>query len=115
MSTKIIELMDDFKIEQQVKGRKKEYINLCYYRIDRWGKFIESEFAIEDAEAVKPKHIKQYILYTQNRGLEKTITINNSLATLKVFYNYLVEEEFIDEMANPMRNLKSLKECFYNF
>ena len=52
--------MDDFKIEQQVKGRKKEYIN-------RWRKFIESEFAIEEAEAVKPKHIKQYILYAQNR------------------------------------------------
>ena len=102
--------MDDFKIEQQIKGRKKEYINLCYYRLDRWRKFIESEFAIEDAENVKPKHIKQYILYAQNRGLEKAITINNSLATLKVFYNYLVDEEFIDEMANPMRKIKSLKE-----
>lgn len=105
MLTKIIELMDDFKIEQQVKR-----INLCYYRLDRWRKFIESEFAIEDAEAVKTKHIKQYILYVQNRGLEKAITINNSLATLKVFFNYLVEEEFIDERANPMRKIKSLKE-----
>lgn len=98
------------KLNSRLRGEKKEYINLCYYRLDRWRKFIESEFAIEDAEAVKTKHIKQYILYVQNRGLEKAITINNSLATLKVFFNYLVEEEFIDEMANPMRKIKSLKE-----
>lgn len=110
MLTKIIELMDDFKIEQQVKGRKKEYIELCYYRLNRWRKFINIEFSIEDAEEVKPKHIKQYILHAQNTGLEKAITINNSLATLRVFYNYLIEEEFIDEMANPMRKISSLKE-----
>ena len=98
------------KLNSRLRGRKKEYITLCYYRIDRWRKFVESESVIEDAEAVKPKHIKQYILFAQNRGLEKAITINNSLATLKVFFNYLVEEEFIDEMANPMRKIKSLKE-----
>ena len=85
MLTKIIELLDDFKIEQQVKGRKKEYIELCYYRLNRWRKFMESEFAVEDAEEVKPKHIKQYILHAQNLGLEKAITINNAIATLRVF------------------------------
>ena len=47
--------MDDFKIEQQVKGRKKEYIELCYYRLNRWRKFMDSEFAIQDAEDVTTK------------------------------------------------------------
>lgn len=102
--------MDDFKIEQQVKGRKKEYIELCYYRLNRWRKFMDSEFAIQDAEEVTAKHIKQYILHAQKLGTEKAITINNALATLRVFYSYLIEEEFIDEMANPMRKISSLKE-----
>lgn len=47
--------------------------------MNRWRKFIESEFTIEDAEVVKPKHIKQYILHAQNLGIKKAITINNSL------------------------------------
>ncbi|KOP30894.1 hypothetical protein ADM98_05485 [Exiguobacterium sp. BMC-KP] len=35
---------------------------------------------------------------------------NNNIAILKVFFNYLVEEEFIEELSNLMRRIKSLKE-----
>jgi integrase/recombinase XerD len=87
--------MDDFKIEQQVKGRKKEYIELCYYRLNRWRKFIETEFAIDEAEEVKAKHVKQYILHAQKLGVEKAITINNAIATLRVFYNYLLRKNLL--------------------
>ncbi|WP_197143225.1 hypothetical protein [Lysinibacillus sphaericus] len=27
-----------------------------------------------------------------------------------MFFNYLIDEEFIDEMANPLRRIKSLEE-----
>ena len=54
--------------------------------------------------------IKKYIQHRQQLGSEKPIVINNNISTLKVFFNYLIDEEFIDEMANPLRRIKSLKE-----
>ncbi|MCL1698312.1 tyrosine-type recombinase/integrase [Lysinibacillus sp. BPa_S21] len=108
--TKIIELMDDFKIEQQIKGRKQDYIEQCHFRLNKWRNYVHCNFEIDDVEEVKAKHIKQYILHAQKLGKERAITINNALATLRVFYKYLVEEEFIDEFDNPMRKIESLKE-----
>lgn len=41
---------------------------------------------------------------------EKNITINGSIATLRVFFQYLVDEEYLDEFENPIRRIKNLKE-----
>lgn len=55
-------------------------------------------------------HIKKFIQHRKHLGNEKPNTINNNIATLKFFFNYLMDEEFIDEMDNPLRRIKSLKE-----
>lgn len=68
------------------------------------------KFNVTEVEEVKPMHIKQYIRYCQQLGKEKAITINGSIATLRVFFNDLVEEESIGESDNPMRRIKNLKE-----
>lgn len=39
-------------------------------------------------------------------GQEKATTMNNNIAML----NYLVEEEFIEDLANQVRRIKILKE-----
>ncbi|AXI08147.1 recombinase [Oceanobacillus zhaokaii] len=107
---KIIELIDDFRLNQQIEDRKSEYIDLCMYRLKRWRKFMADEFKIVEVEDVKPIHIKKYIQYCQQLGKEKQITINGSLSTLRVFFNYLVDEEFMGEFDNPIRKIKNLKE-----
>lgn len=71
---------------------------------------MQTEFSIEEVEDIKAIHIKKYIQHRQQLAEEKPITINNNIATLKVFFNYLVDEEFIEELENPMRRIKSLKE-----
>lgn len=110
MLTKIIELIDDFKLNQQVVGRKPKYVQLCVWRLNRWLEFMKSEYSIEDVEQVEPIHIKKYIQYRQSLGTEKAITLNNNLATLRVFFNYLIDEEYIGEFENPLRRIKSLKQ-----
>lgn len=108
--TKIIELIDDLRLNQQIQSRKKAYIDMCNWRLRLFAKFMKDEFNIAEAEEVKPLHIKKYIQYRQELNREQNITINNHLATLKVFFNYLLDEEFITENENPMRRIKSLKE-----
>lgn len=108
--SKILEMIDDFKLNQEIQGRKKTYIDVCTHRLNTWKEYMEDEQGITDVEDVKPIHIKRYIKERQQLGKESNATINNNLATLKVFYQYLVDEEFIDELDNPMRRIRNLKE-----
>lgn len=108
--TKIKELIDDFKMNQEILGRAKRYVEICMFRLYRWEKFMANKLGVMEAEEVTQQHIKKYIQERQLQGREVNRTINNNIATLKVFYQYLVDEEFIDDNANPMRRIKSLKE-----
>lgn len=108
--TKIMELLDDFKLNQQIQGRRPRYIDMCIWRLMRWQDFMQGDLGVEEVEDIRAIHVKRYIQYRQQLGQEKAITINNNIATLRVFFNYLVEEEFIEDLANPMRRIKSLKE-----
>lgn len=107
---KLHELIDDFSLNQQVQGRKEKYVELCNYRLNRWKDFVESEYSITELEQVEPIHIKQFIRHCQQTGIEKAITINGNIATLRVFFNELVDDGWLDEMANPMRRIRNLKE-----
>ncbi|SEG79616.1 tyrosine-type recombinase/integrase [Paenibacillus sp. UNC499MF] len=108
--TKIKELIEDFKLNQEILGREKKYVDLCMFRLYRWERFTVKELGVTEAEGVTQLHIKKYIQERQRVGKEVNSTINNNIATLKVFFQYLVNEEFIDVQSNPMRRIKNLKE-----
>ncbi|RUT43261.1 recombinase [Paenibacillus anaericanus] len=108
--TKINELIEDFRLNQEILGREKKYIDLCLFRLWRWEEFTVNVLSIVETEDVTPLHIKRYIQERQRVGSEVNRTINNTIATLKVFFQYLVSEEFIDEQDNPMRRIRNLKE-----
>ncbi|GGH70174.1 hypothetical protein GCM10008014_54340 [Paenibacillus silvae] len=71
---------------------------------------MEKELGIVEVEDVSQLHIKKYIQERQRLGREVNRTLNNNLATLKVFFQYIVNEEFIDEQSNPKRRIRNLKE-----
>ncbi|WP_214848781.1 tyrosine-type recombinase/integrase [Exiguobacterium sp. s193] len=107
---KLIELIDDFQLNQRIEGKKHFYIKVCMSRLTKWRIYLEQEFQIDDLESVKPAHIKSFIQTCQGTGKEINSTINGSIATLRVFFNSLVEEEYLSEHENPMRRIKNLKE-----
>lgn len=109
--TKIKELIQDFKLNQEVLGRVKRYVDVCMFRLNRWERFMEKELGIVEVEDVNQLHIRKYIQERQRIGREINRTINNNLATLKVFFQFLVDDDFIDEQNNPMRRIKNLKEA----
>lgn len=43
---RIIELIDDFKMNQEIVGRKPKYIEQCRWRLNYWKKFVEAELLI---------------------------------------------------------------------
>lgn len=50
--SKIIEMIDDFRFNQEVLGRKSRYIEVCMYRLNVWRNFMESlgVFEVEEAK-----------------------------------------------------------------
>lgn len=107
---KIVEAIKEFEFEQHVNGLSKRYIALCSQRLNSWKTYMIDELFIDDVTKVTERHIKLFIRYRQRLGREKNITINNRLATLKVFFKFLVELDVIQKEANPMLEIKNLKE-----
>ncbi|MDQ0087610.1 hypothetical protein J2T12_001004 [Paenibacillus anaericanus] len=45
--TKIKELIQDLKLNQEILGREKRYVDLCSIYLYRWERFTEKELGIE--------------------------------------------------------------------
>lgn len=106
----IREAIEDFELNQVVLSRAEKYINKCMYILERFERYMKEEFDIAHVEDVKPVHIRNLIKYWQELGNERNSTLNNNLATIKVFYKYLGEEEYVDLDKLPTRNIRNLKE-----
>ena len=107
---KISELANDFHLTQKLEGRAVKYIYLCERRLSNWCEYMKSVHDIENIDDVKASHIRSYLGYCQELGREKAITINGNLSTIRVFFKYLIDEGFIDEIDDPTRRVKDLRE-----
>lgn len=107
---KISDLINDFHLTQRVEGKAPKYIDLCRHRLGRWYEYTRSVCGIEMIDEVMPSHIRSYIGYCQELGAERNTTINGNISTIRLFFNYLVEEEYLDELENPARKIKDLRE-----
>lgn len=79
---KIIGMIDDFKLNQEILGREPKYVELCMYLLNRWKDFMIQTAHIEEVEEVKAIHIKHYIKNRQDAGVESNRTIKVLFSTL---------------------------------
>lgn len=123
--------MEDFLSYCQSKGLSQKTIFSYDQTLKLFCKYLEEECGITDAIFVKDQHIRDYILYLQERGkytvvvkeeskkfnnpdsrddknkpISKT-TINNYIRNIKVFFNYLDEYDMLRK--NPVTKIKQLK------
>ncbi|MGJ8729844.1 tyrosine-type recombinase/integrase [Listeria aquatica] len=103
------EFLNEHLINLKILARAEGTIYNHNYYLTRLLDLLNREFGVHKLEEVKSSHIKSYIIDAQEKGLESNLTINKALAIFKVFFNYAVDEGFIDEMANPTRRIKNLK------
>ena len=47
-----LELIDDFKLNQQIQGRKPKYVEMCIWWLTRWQEFMKDELGILEVEDV---------------------------------------------------------------
>lgn len=127
MDRQIEQFLTNCRIKQLSKKTMKAYNQALRLMAD----YLREQFDITDAEKIKAIHISEYIGYLQERGkytiatesksaqpnyperrsdykraLSKT-TINNYIRDMRVFFNFLVDFDYIDQ--NPMRKIKQLR------
>ncbi|MGE7684683.1 hypothetical protein [Peribacillus simplex] len=69
--------------------------------------FLETHHDISDVEDVSSLHIKKFIQYQKEIG-NKPNYINTIIKSLRAFYSYLVNEEYVS--LNALAKIKLLKE-----
>lgn len=100
-------LLEDYLLEAKLRNLSARTIksvknaNLLFFN------WLRSEFGIEEIQQVKKPHIKAYLKYKQDQGLSP-VYINSILRYLRMFFRYLVEEEYVD--INPVASVKFLIE-----
>lgn len=69
-------------------------MELTTYRLNHRLSFMKENFNVTEIKEVTSKYIKEYTHFCQKCGIENAIIINGSIATLRVFFNGLVDGEY---------------------
>lgn len=89
------------------EGKDEKTIKAYRSTINQFIKWYEETEGHTDLSQVKPVTIKEFISYMRNTLNRKQATINKSIASLKTFFAYLVDNEIIKD--NPMMRIKIQK------
>lgn len=128
---KINLMIDEFMIFCESKNLSKKTMMSYEQTLGLFCKYLEEEKNIDDITKITEKDIREYIIYTKDRGKytiasdESTLkinvpksrkdyntqvsltTINNYIRNIKVFFNYLKEQNYIKK--DIVKNIKQFK------
>lgn len=92
------DILDEFTFNCEVKNFSKRTIKSYRNNNALFHNFLVGEFKVTRLEDVKPIHIKKYFKFLLQKGCKPTYA-NGVLKTLRAFFRYCTEEEYIQE--NP--------------
>ncbi|WP_148358315.1 phage integrase N-terminal SAM-like domain-containing protein [Peribacillus simplex] len=90
----IKDLLKEFTFDLQIKNYSKRTIETYNYNVGQLINFLETHHDISDVEDVSSLHIKKFIQYQKEIG-NKPNYINTIIKSLRAFYSYLVNEEYV--------------------
>lgn len=89
------EILDEFLLDCRIRNLSKRTIKTYDYQISIFVNYMESEFDESKLLKVKKVHIKKYVLDLQET--KKATYINQLIKTLKLFFKYMVKEEYLEK------------------
>lgn len=87
------EAYEDFSLMAKVDGRSEKTLNLYQYVYDRFTEQVPKHRSVKEIEA---RDIRQYLSLLMDEGLKNT-TVAIHHRVLQAFFNWLVEENFIEK------------------
>lgn len=101
--------IQDFMDDREFKNLSVETIKSYNNTLQEFHDYcVENE--IIDVLDIKPRIIKNYLIYCQKVRKNKTTSINHKLRNLKIFFNYLEEIEVVDKKTNAAKKINHIKE-----
>ena len=98
------EFLYDCECRHLAKGSQRNYRAATRFLVD----FLESK-QITELEEVKPHHIRDLMKAKQDMGRTPRY-INDLLKVWRTWFNYLVNEGYLEERDNPARKVKPLRQ-----
>ncbi|RQD74325.1 MAG: integrase [Candidatus Syntrophonatronum acetioxidans] len=79
--------------------------------INHFIEFIKDEFSLESfiPGDIKASHIRRYLAYLKNHRENGPSTRNSKLATIRSYYKFLEENEYLEEDNNPTLFIRKAK------
>ncbi|MDQ0975990.1 integrase/recombinase XerD [Neobacillus niacini] len=123
--------LEDFLLACQSKNLSPKTLSSYEQSLKLFLAYLKAEHGVDDVQRVKTGHIRQYVAYVQERGkytvvnreISKTInhpqnrrdykktvssvTINNYIRNIKVFFNWLEQEGELHK--NPVTKIEQIK------
>ena len=107
------ELLQEYILELQIKNCSPATIRSYRGNLSRFIDFLKGHTVL--LEEVKTRHIKEYVIHLQTKGL-KASYINTVLKHIRGLFNYAVEEEYTSiNVANKVRWLKEITPVIETF
>ncbi|KAA9018056.1 tyrosine-type recombinase/integrase [Niallia endozanthoxylica] len=103
----IKDLLKEFTFDLQIKNYSKRTIETYNYNVGQFINFLKEHHEIDEIEDISTVHVKKFVQFEQEQG-NKSNYINTIIKSLRSFYNYLVQEEYISN--NIMKRIRLLKE-----
>jgi len=103
------DLFKEFDYELQVKNYSVRTVKSYRNNNLKFFRYLESEFEIEQLEQIRANHIKSYMLHLKQSGRKETY-INGIFKTVRAFFRFCEEEEYVEERDNPIYKVKWMKE-----
>lgn len=101
--------IQEFLEDREFNNLSQKTIEALKLTLDEFQSYCADQ-EIVNVNDVRQQTVKSYLLHCQKERNNNPTTRNSKLRRLKTFFNYLVENEIIDEKKNPIKGLMQVKE-----
>jgi site-specific recombinase XerD len=98
-------LLNLYLLSCRIEGKSPDTLSVYRQRLQRFINFTASKELPPEVRPYTTNHIRLFILFLMERGLEPS-TINAFYRALRTFFNWLVMEKYIPDDNNPMDHIK---------
>lgn len=101
--------IQDFKDDREYRNLSPKTVEAYLLTLNEFQDFVASQEII-NVHDVRQSTIKAYLLHCQKERGNNPTTRNSKLHTLKIFFNYLQEQDVIEPKQNPIKGMYFAKE-----
>ncbi|UOR12177.1 tyrosine-type recombinase/integrase [Halobacillus amylolyticus] len=103
------DLFKEYCFEIEVRGYTNRTIKSYRQSVNRMMIYLQKTHKITMLDEIKTKHLKSYFLHLKSKGRKESY-INSIHRTIRSFFRYCEQEEYLTESENPVNNLSWIKQ-----